>query len=427
MSILILGIIYSIGVFRLKRWVLPVILFFTIGSSVASVRVFITKYYISAGEFLGLVIGLALTLTIACGAWAYRKEFSGPARKLWIQIPLLLVFAPVVMFSILTPIYTDDLGVYDSDILLPNMEILSEFDNAYYALPVIDELPLPLRDALIETDEYYRALEQGKSIGIDEVAPHLNALAGIIDAFIGASQKSGYQCPSSVNEYGPATILCSLEGFRAMAKAVALRSYVEAREGRIDIALDIALAPARFGKLMDSGHPDFIEHLVGIALTGISIDSIGRVLDQATPSESIPPNIARELEMYEFDGSSFVVFLKREYMERKKMLQMFEKLEGYSFHYANTLNDFAAIARRDIEAAGQRCGDRLEQNEAFFGVNVKEIKNSPIWLTALKPNGIGEILKQTIGDIPLGGSVRVKECAVNERNEKVQQRLLEKS
>ncbi len=414
---------WAVGLFMLKRWSIPILLFFVVSSFLEIVLWLVNGNYASAEEIVSEIIVLAVLLGAGYGAWTYRKAFSGSSRKLWIQIPLLVVVVPIALFSILSQIYTDDPVINDNDLLVPKVEVLRESDNAHFALSSISELSTSQLSAFDEAREYHKALEKGESIDVGAASTTLNVVVEVTDNFIKASKRLGYQCPSSVNIHGPSTILCPLNELRSMAQVVALRSYVELMHGNTERGLETAFASARFGKLVSSAQPVLIEHLVGLAITGVGIKSVERILLQNTTSiskESLLV-VARELEIYKIDGSSLEISFKREYMSGKEGLRSFEAFNGYSWHHNSTHNDFAELARQNIEMARAQCGDELKQKRDVIDARI-EGANGSIWWMALKPNGIGEILKQVVAGASLG-SVREKECKVNQTIEALQERL----
>ncbi len=421
--VIVLIIAYSVDLFRLRRWSLPVLLFFVVSSSLVAVLSMLRGNYANTGELIGIIVYLTIIFSIGYGAWSYRSAFFGPARKLWIQIPLLIVLVPIAFFSTLAQIYTDDDAINDADLILPSVTVLSETDNAHFALPKIDTLSPSERTAFDKAGEYYRALEKNENIDVGAASIVLGDLAEITDRFVRVSGASEYQCPSSVNTHGLDAVICPLHELRDMAQIVALRSYVEATQGNTEAALVSAFAPARLGKLVSAEQPLLIEHLVGIALVRIGVESVERTVNQATSSLSVETSsaIARELAVYEFDGSSLENSLKREYMSGKEVLRPFEQVGGYAFHYNSTNNEFAELARQNIEISGAECGDDLVQKMSALEASIDEERRSPMWWTLLKPNSIGGIMKSVFSS-SLGGA-REKECKLNEINETLQQRL----
>jgi|GEM_PF-3043405 len=416
---IMVSFIYSIGVFRLKRWVLPILLFYTTSTIIIDVLRLVNGGYTTSVDFTWTGV-LIINLALVSVAWIYRRGFPGPMRKLSLQIPILLVFIPVVIFSLLSQVYTDDPTINDSDLLLSNIEVLAKTDNAHFALPVVSDLSTSEQNAFADASELYSALEKGEDINTDKASADLDILGNVTSGFIKASKKPGYQCPSLVNVYSIDAVLCGLQDVRSMAKIIAVKSYVEAQEGHIDVALDTAMAPARFAKLMDSGQPLLIEHLVANALVGISIDSIGRILDHTTISESLSSDIRRELGTYKLDGSSLVIVLKREYMMHKMAMGTFRSFEGYIFHYHETVNDIAKSLRKSLEVVDQSCDSKSENSNG----NAGGVEETPTWWTAIKPNGVGRILIQTLIGPFATDTIHLKECELNQRITETQQRLL---
>lgn len=418
-----LSIAYYVGLFRLRRWTLPILLFSSVSLLVLDMLAITLGNYGNTLELIISLVGLVIVICIGYGAWVRRASFVGSARKLWLQIPILILLSSAVFLSILAQIYTDDRAIHDEDLLLPNMAILSKSDNAHFALPSIVTLSPEKKSAFDRTQKYYRSLEQGEHIDIDAASTTLAGLATITDQFIEASKKPRYQCPSSVNMSRYEAEQCPLAELRSMAQIVALRSYVEASHGDTKAALESAYAPARLSKLIDSAQPHLLEHLVAIALVKISVESVEHVVTQATTSLSAETSsaIARELETYKFDGSTLEMSLKGEYMSLKKTLYPFERFSGYALHYNRTNNELALLTRQNIETARAQCGSNLEQKTNAVTAYINTEMQSPLLWTLIKPNGIGATLKRV--SMTNSGGVRKKECGVNEINDSLLQRL----
>lgn len=422
--LIVLIVFYGVGLLRFQRWTLSILLFFVASSLLVGLLGITLGNFMGISELISAVLGLIFIFGIGYSAWLYRAAFVGSARKLWIQIPLLAVLVPTVFLATLSQVYTDDDAIHDTDLILPDVAVLPEADNAHFALPNLIGLSPEERSALDQAREYYRALERGEHIDISSASIALENLIEIADRFIVASQKQGYQCPSSVNAHGLDTVICPVGLLRDMAQVVALRSYVEAARGNIEAAIESALAPARLGKLMSAEQPLLIEHLTGISLVRIGMESVGRVVNQAPAllSAETASAIARELETYELDGLSLERSLKREHMSGKETLRPFERFSGYVWHHNRTNNELAEWMWRNIEIARTTCdGNAVEQKINALKTDIdKRARNVSGW-TLVKPNGLGEVLKSMVIS-GLGGS-RERECEVNEINEALQQRL----
>lgn len=419
--VLFLSIIYGIGLFRARRWVLPVLSFYLVGLSLVTILTLVFGNYSSA---VHAIINLIFTLAVGWGAWLYRATFLGPMRKLWVQIPLFVVLVPIFSFLAIAQVFTDDVEIRDADLLLPQLEVLSEEDNAYFFIPTVDTLSSEEQSSLDLALEYYRTLEQGNEVDIIEVSSVFESLSHIADRFIETSKVQGYQCPLTVNTvYSLESEYCNPSVFRSIASVVALRSYVELAQGNIDTALEHAYASAQLGKLVSAEQPDLIEHFVGLALVKIGLESIGRIENYAgsTLSEDLVLSILHELEQHEFDGSSLENSLKREYLATKETILSIGESRGYLWHRNSTINDFAELARQNIMIAKTNCNDSLEQKIEVLEARLEKERQTPVWWTLIKPNAIGSILKEVLSTA-LGG-VRVRECEINDLNKTIQQRL----
>jgi len=416
----VLQIFYGIGILRLRRWTLPLVLTFSLGTVVIGILILFNFNVSGVPELIVLLMGIVFMGFLGFLSIKHWNHFSGPARKLLVQVPFLLVLLPLIVFAALNQIFTDDSQINDSDLLLPHDEIVSQSDNAFYALPDIENLSPSQQAVFDQARDYYASLEQGEDINILGASSTLATLTNVTDEFIEASKRPDYQCPYSTNKYGTDTILCPLNELPSIAQVVAVRSYIESRQGNTEDAFESALALARLGNSVSSGQPLIIEHLVGIALTKTSMESIQRVLDNSAVSRDTALYVSQELNKYQFDGSNLAISLKREYMSMKDTSKPFAEFSNYFYQHNKTMNEFAEIMRQNIEVARKQCGSELERKTLELSAQAESSRDF-MWWMLLKPNGTGEMLKSIVGASL--GNVRERECEINEINTNVQNRL----
>ncbi|MEX0930401.1 MAG: hypothetical protein WDZ79_01840 [Candidatus Paceibacterota bacterium] len=322
-------IIYGVGVFKIRRWTVPLTIFLAVISIVTStLRLFNQDY--ETPELAGVITALLLLVVVGIGTWMYRKRFKGNLRYLQLQIPILIILIPVTTFFLLGQIFTDDPAVHDSDLVLPEAEILAEDENAYYTFPKRSELSPAQQEAFSQILKQHKALDGPDVFNMQEAEIGLETLEPIIARFIEASEKPSYQCPTSINSFTLDTTLCKLNHIRDTGLVLSVHSYVMARQENSETALESALAVVRFGHTMSTAEqPEYIDHLVSMALVQIGLESVERALDETTPSPEIATRTAQELKTYTFDGSALERALKRHHLVTKNILSSLTLVEGY--------------------------------------------------------------------------------------------------
>jgi hypothetical protein len=425
--IMILEVVYGISVYKFKRWVLPVTLTLSFSSILVGLLNIMNFKLADSAELIGSIIGVAFMSLISYIGIKYRNAFEGPARKLLVQIPLLLFLLPFIVFATLNQIFIDDSQLNDSDLVLDRIEILKESENAHYSFPVIDDFSEQQKQQYESALAFAKKPEVGESFDSVEAIDHLKNVENITDSFIEASDKRAYQCPSVTNEYGAATLLCSLNSIRDLAVLMSMRAGVEAELGNSDQAIETSMAIVRMGSLLSNAEqPITIEYLVGIALLSIGMDSLDKVLEQSssTTIEKLE-RAASELEGYKLDGSSFATSLQRNYMSMKEDMKPFENFAGYVYHHNKTTNDLVEYTRKQITVAVAGCGTDYSNTYEQLNTYVEEEKKELGVVLLISPNSIGEILNSVV--ISSAMIFRERECELNELNQLLQGKLKEKT
>ena len=276
--VLILEVLYGIGVYKFKRWVLPLVLTFSFSTLLIGFLSLLNLNFAGIADLVSLLIGMAFMGLVGYTSIKYWSVFTGSARKLLFQIPLLLVLLPFILFATLSQIFTDDLEINDSDLVLQPVDVLTESNNAHYSLPDIDGLSAQEQQGYETALGYAKELED-VNLNNQEAVNYINQTRGLTNSVIAASTKRGYQCPTLVNNYGLDAELCSLNDIRDLAILTSLRAGVEADTGDKDQAISTAVSIVKLGDLVgNTEQPLLIEHLVGIALMNIGLGSLERTL-----------------------------------------------------------------------------------------------------------------------------------------------------
>ncbi len=417
--ILVLAILYGIGVYTFRRWVLPLVLTFSFSTLLIGLLSLLKLNFDGITGLIGTLIGMAFMGTVGYAAIKYWSRFTGSARKLRIQIPLLLVLLPFILFATLSQIFTDDKQINDSDLVLQPVELLSQSNNAYYSLPDIGSLPAQQQQIYESALEYAKEAEN-TNLNNQEAINLINQTRSLTDAVIEASSKRGYQCPTSVNNYGLDAELCSLNDIRDLAVLTAYRANVEADTGNKERAIETAVSVVQFGGLVgNTEQPTLIEHLVGIAVMDIGLESLERTLStSATTSNQTVRSAISSMEQSKIKDGTFADSLRREYMGLKDTSKSFEQFSNYFYQHNKTVNQRAEIFRMGVTISSQGCDADTTQEQLEVNELVEEIRQSPTKWPIISPNFIGKVLNSVIVGSP--HTARLKGCEVNELNERVQ-------
>lgn len=420
--ILILQVIYGMSIFRFKRWVLPLVLIFSFCTLLVGFLRLVNQNFTDIFDLTGLLIGMTFTGVVAYVAIKYWSKFTGSAKKLLIQISLFLIFLPFILFAILSQIFLDDPQINDSDLVLQPVELLSQSMNAYYSLPDIKNLSVRQQQTYDVALAYAKELED-KKLNNQEAINLVNQTKGLTDAVLEASSKNGYQCPTLVNNYSLDAEVCSLNSIRNLAILTSFRAGVEADIGNKDQAISTAVSIVKLGSLIaNTEQPLLIEHLVGIAVINIGLESLERTLNtSATTSNQLLSSAISNLEQSKIDSNSFANSLRREYAGLKDTLETFEQFSNYFYQHNKTVNQQAEIFRMGVAISSQGCDAVASLEHLEVDQLVEEIRLSPTKWPVISPNFIGKVFNSTVVASLSSGSE--KACKVNEFNQRVQKLL----
>lgn len=420
--ILILQALYGIGVYKFKRWVLPVTLIISFNTLLIGLLNLLNINFTDIAELIGLLVGMVFMSLVAYAGIRYWNIFEGPARKLLIQVPLLLVMLPFIVFGALSQIFTDDPQINDNDLVFQPVEILSEFDNAHYSLPNIDDLPVQRQQSYESALAFAKDLEE-KNLNNPEAINLINQTRGLTDNYIVASDKIGYQCPTLINNYGFDAVICSLNDIRDLAVLTSLRAGVEADTGNPDQAINTAVSIVRVGDLISNAEqPLLIEYLVGVALMNIGLESLERTINTSTStSNQVITSAISKLEQSKIDTDAFADSLRREYMSMKDASESFEKFSNYFYQHNKTVNERAELFRKQIAVSSLGCNADTTNQQQEIEQLVDEIRLAQAKWPIISPNFIGKTLNSVmVASLNTAGQ---KGCDVNGLNQQVRELL----
>ncbi|MFT7507766.1 MAG: hypothetical protein ACI92I_000934 [Acidimicrobiales bacterium] len=420
--ILILEILYGIGIYRLKRWVLPITLTFSFSMVLIGLLNLINQNFTNITELIGSIIGISFMGLVGFASIKHWNTFGGSSRKLLIQVPLLLALLPLFLLTILTLLFPDDQQINDSDLILQPVEVLSEFNNAHYSLPDIDNLSVQELENYKSALTFARELDESDA-NSPEAISLVNQTRGLTDSFIAASYKQGYQCPTTVNNYSVNARYCNLNYHRSFATLTTLRTAVEADTGNSDQAIETAMSVIRMGSFMGNyKQSELLEYFTGIAMMKTGFESLERTLNNSTStSNQAIISAISELEQLKVSDTAFANSLRKQYMTMKDASKTLAPFNNYLYQHNKTLNDMAESFRIQIPLTSLGCDTdtTVQKEEVEQHINQARLVYTP-W-SIVSPNIIGKTLSSVV--IVSFNSAGERRCKVNNQNQAVQELL----
>ena len=288
---------------------------------------------------------------------------------------ILLSFAAIVFAAILFVWIgsQDETLQDDSDLVLAPEAIIAPEVNAHYILK-------------------------------DIVLPPAGDPRAATDAFIAAANRSGYQCPTTVNDFSYDVELCELNRIRDLAALTAARATSAAALGNSADAVISSVAILQMANLLAESQGPLIEELVVLALYRIGYDTLVVVTDSLSPSEKMA--VVQAIDTHGPDRATLADAHRYEYMMFKSIVasinhdsQVFEaegiqdqvedSKNAYTWHPNRTTNNVAKVYRIIIGtcvSGGTSCEETLTNEIYRLGRQTQQ----PV--TMFMSNSIGRIL-----------------------------------
>ena len=285
----------------------------------------------------------------------------------FLKIVALVIVLLVVVVTVLRILGSRDVPtVTDADLLLAPVPVLTESNNAYYFLPELEEV----------TDLSDRALT---------------------DAFIAASKKPGYQCPTTVNNYSYEAETCPLNQLRDLARLTAARATSSLASGDVADAVESSVATLRMSHLVTASDGQLIEELVGMAIYDIAADALVEIVP--TLAQQQKSTVAVAIENYRPNKVTLQNAHRYDYMQIKEAINqitqggpmtgrefVFESQpSAYRWHPNRTANNIAEVYRLQTSQCGIDCDTTQISKE------IERSQHMTPWHMLL-PNGAGNIL-----------------------------------
>ena len=420
LSLLLVFVI--IGTLRLRKWVLPLVLIFSLHTIVVTTLSIFTGQLDGVAVLLFTLLNLGVAVVIGYPSMRYWSGFAGSTRRLLVQIPLLFFLLPHLVFPVLFALFPDDATINDQDLVLEPVVLLASEDNAHYALPNMDDHSEDIQELINTATRIMR-----EDDGIDVTDPLVQSIVEetreLTDAFLVAAERVGYQCPTSVNNYSYDAVFCSIGDIQTLATLTSLRAQVEAETLGIDEGLLTAASIVQFSTHVTRAEQSpLIELLVGIAIQTTGMDAIEQILQtEEGPATSTVQAITTTLEEAEVPETALVNALRYEYTTHRETGKALAQYSNYFYQHNKTTNMFAQSTRYSIEAVEKGCGADTSAEEAAVEAMLDKALSAQNILTAVQPNFIGRVLFSVIASSFLGLNDSV--CELNERNQELQNTL----
>ncbi len=352
-----------------------------------------------------------------------------PKKGRWKKIVLIMIAVIVILIVALLSLprflnlFAKDIApINDSDLSLKIVTV-SNSDNAYFDL-------IKLENAIFEPEgksQIILDMVAGKTWD-DKLAEEIvSRNAQSFGYFAEAARKPKFQDPISANPayITPNAVLPAMNSWRRMARLSAIRAIYLAKQGKDKEAMNEALNSVSIGQKIQESQAPLIEYLVAIAMKGVGLETVQKILTTSKLSSNELKQYAQSLNEYYKNEDGFINSFKGEYRIQSwsidaitsgnpEVLKEFVGEEGsenqdiakkikdnYYFQPNKTKLLFAEYTRANIKSANESCGE----------IKVTEVKRlaptNPAKLYT-EENAIGKILHNVIAASLT--SVSTKKC-----------------
>lgn len=397
------------GVFKLRKWVLPMIFLWALFSAIQFFAVlFHQPIQFSAKIFFSVAI-----IVLAIFAFFFRNVFSGSYRKLSLQIIFFLIAIPSFAIGSLSLLFPDLPEIQDSDLTNLKITLPPEEQNVYYLFAkIIEEVNEPIE----ESNKQYAEFLEGKSWNQKEVDLILNKNEKILSEMRRAAKFSFYQCPSAVNLSADADLcILNFKKVKASAQIAALSALSRANNNDFQGAIEDALLPVRLGQiLMEEPYITMLDYLIGDAMRNIGFKTLQIIMSKYDiSSETLLPRIM-EFEKYLENEQGLKNVFQQEYIILRNsfdFLLKFSKDRDFQFFYIQPNRFFSEMAENTkqkmalAEIPCHRLEDALKEYRKDFEKHISKIA---IWKLPFTRNAVLEALKRVVITDSVGASIRCK-------------------
>lgn len=393
-AVFVLLLIYLIpfwGAFKLRKWVLPILIVLFVFSAVNTIALLFRPLQFSIFAIITNLIIVAIALL----GFVFRNYFTGTYRKLSIQIIFFIFIVPVLSIGTLALLFPDLEKVNDTDLLQNNFLSANKDQNSYYTLIGINN---QVYEPTGQANDRYKQFIEGKSWDQTEVDTILNRNENALNEGRAAALLPYYQCPSYESGLSATTELCPMNYLRSIARVASLSALSKAQKGDFQGAVDDALMPVRIGQLLeDEPVIALIDYLVGDAMKRTGLNTTQIILSKyQIPSEILMARV-NELQKYTQNEKGLKNAFRLEYQSGKNSLAFVNKINSNFYIQPNRFfSDMADDTRQKMALTDTPCYQlktTLEQYQKNFEEKVPKIV---YWKLPFTRNALFEILKSVI-------------------------------
>lgn len=355
-----------------------------------------------------------------------------PKKRRWKKIVLitigvifLLIVALLSLPRFLNLFAKDIAPINDSDLNLKVVTV-SNSDNAYFDLIKLDSaIYEPERKSQVILD-----MVAGKTWD-DKLAEEIvSRNAQAFGYFVEAASKPKFQDPASADPANitPDTVLPPLNSWRRMARLSAIRAMYLARQGKDKEAMNEALNSVSVGQKIQESQINLIEYLVAIAMKGVGLETVQKILVTSKLSSDDLKQYAQGLNQYYKNEDGLINSFKAEYQIQSwsldaiasgnpEALEALKEVVGeertWNPYIVNKVKDnyyyqlnktkllFADYARANIKSANESCG-------AIKATEIPKLAPTNLAKLYTEENAIGKILHDVVAASLT--SVSTKKC-----------------
>lgn len=261
-----------------------------------------------------------------------------PSKKSKYIFPAILgslIFIAIISFTFLNLFLgRDEPWPEDNDLWLQKIEIPKEENAFYYFTPYFSQSDKEIilrywpeeKEKLKEEKEIYWPVEQteliyniiqGKEWDTELVKDLLKNNEQVFRDFEKAAESPYFQVPIYQNPAESDFIvpLLSLSTFRTIAKLNLIKAAYLFQQGQEREAFDQTIKVIKMGQMMEnSPRPALIDYLVGMAIKGMSLESLRKMIPETNFSSEIFKNYIVELEQFKENEKGLITIFKMEYM-----------------------------------------------------------------------------------------------------------------
>ena len=352
-----------------------------------------------------------------------------PKKRHWKKFVLITIGVIVILIVALLSLprflnlFAKDIApINDSDLQLQKVSVVDN-DNAYFNLTKLSGVIYEPKDKSQTILDMVAGKTWDSQIAKEIVSKNSQAFA----YFAEAARKPKYQNPESSDPANitPNMVITPMNSWRQMARLSAIRALHLAKQGKDKEALDEALNSVSIGQKIQESQATFIEYLVAIAIKGIGLDTVQKIIPSTKLSSGELKQYAQELNQYYKNENGLIMAFKGEYHiqswaidsivsgntealksvvgeDESQNPEIAKKIkDNYYFQPNKTKSLFAEYARANIKSANESCGE-------IKATEVQKLAPTNPAKLYTEENAIGKILHDVIA-VSLT-SVSTKKC-----------------